>query len=83
MTAVGTWHSARRLLLLGSAVLVAGCDGPQSALVTAGRDAEQIASLFTVMAAGALIVWASVVAIAVYAIRTQRPAHSHRAANLL
>ncbi|HXG56138.1 MAG TPA: hypothetical protein VNJ03_12230 [Vicinamibacterales bacterium] len=48
---------------------MAGCDGPQSALVTAGRDAEQIASLFTVMAAGALIVWASVVAIAVYVVK--------------
>ena len=55
---------------------------PQSALVTAGRDAEQIAHLFTVMAVGTLIVWAAVVAIAVYAIRV-RGEHSERGANLL
>lgn len=61
----------------------AGCDGPQSALVTAGRDAEQIAHLFTVMAVGALLVWAAVVVIAVYAIRTNREVHSQRDANLL
>jgi len=61
---------------------VAGIDGPQSALVTAGRDAELIAQLFTVMAVGALVVWAAVVAIAVYVIRVHEP-HGERAANLL
>jgi cytochrome c oxidase subunit 2 len=55
---------------------------PQSALVTAGRDAEQIAQLFTVMAVGALGVWAAVIAIAIYVIRVRGP-HSQRAANLL
>jgi cytochrome c oxidase subunit 2 len=55
---------------------------PQSALVTAGRDAERIAELFLVMTAGALIVWAVVVALAVYAIRA-RETYSARAANLL
>lgn len=55
---------------------------PQSALDIAGRDAQQIAQLFTVMAIGALIVWAAVVGIAVYAIRVRRE-HSERAANLL
>src|SRR5918995_608054 len=57
-------------------------DMPQSALVTAGRDAERIAELFLVMTAGALIVWAVVVALAVYAIRA-RETYSARAANLL
>jgi cytochrome c oxidase subunit 2 len=69
--------------LLAGIVLAAGCDGPQSALVTAGRDAERIAELFTVMASGGLIVWVAVVVIAVYAIRTQRETHSQRAASLL
>jgi cytochrome c oxidase subunit 2 len=52
-------------------------------LVTAGRDAERIAQLFSVMAVGALIVWTAVVVIAVYAIRARRQAHSTWAANLL
>jgi cytochrome c oxidase subunit 2 len=56
---------------------------PQSALVTAGRDAERIAHLFTVMACGALIVWSAVVVIAVHAIRGRREPHGPRAANLL
>src|SRR5688572_30156884 len=55
---------------------------PQSALDTAGRDAEQIAHLFTVMAVGALIVWIAVVVIAVYTIRV-RGSHTPRTANLL
>src|SRR5688572_1804111 len=55
---------------------------PQSALDTAGRDAELIAQLFTVMTIGSLIVWAVVVAIAIYAIRV-RESHSPRAASLL
>ena len=73
---------ARQLCLLlcgiGGAL---SCGGPQSALVTAGTDAAHIADLFNVMAAGALIVWASVVAVAVYTIRV-RESHSERAANL-
>ena len=55
---------------------------PQSALDVAGRDAEQIAQLFSVMAVGALVVWAAVVAIAVYTIRA-RASHTQRTANLL
>ena len=54
----------------------------QSALVTAGRDAEQIAHLFIVMMVGALIVWVAVVAAAVYAIRVKQGAHTERDANL-
>jgi cytochrome c oxidase subunit II len=57
---------------------------PQSALVTAGRDAQHIAELFAVMTVGALLVWVAVVAIAVYTIRgREREPHSQRAANLL
>jgi cytochrome c oxidase subunit 2 len=54
----------------------------QSALVTAGRDAEQIADLFVVMMVGAIVIWTLVVAAAIYAIRVNRGAHSERDANL-
>lgn len=80
---MATTQISLRWLLLASAALIVGCDGPQSSLATAGRDAERIAKLFSVMAAGALIVWAAVVVIAIYAIRSRREAHSQRAANLL
>lgn len=72
----------RHSIPLVAAASVSACGGPQSTLVTAGRDAAQIAHLFTIMAIGALIVWAAVVGIAVYAIRV-REEHSERAAKLL
>lgn len=55
---------------------------PQSALATAGRDAERIADLFIVMASGALLVWVAVVAIAIYAIRHRDKPYSQRTASL-
>jgi cytochrome c oxidase subunit 2 len=61
---------------------LAGCDGPQSALVPAGPDAEQIVRLFAVMTAGAVVVWLAVVATAIYAIRTNRDTTSEREATL-
>ena len=76
-------RSVKTGLSLLTSVAIAGCGGPQSALVTAGRDAEQIAHLFTVMALGAVIIWAAVVGIAIYAIRSRREVHSQREANLL
>ena len=73
----------RQLCLLGIAVsATSACDGPQSALVTAGRDATDIAALFRVMTVGALIIWVAVVATAVYTIRVDE-SHSQRVANLL
>jgi cytochrome c oxidase subunit 2 len=68
--------------VLAAAGGLSACGGPQSALVPAGRDAAQIADLFTVMTVGTLMVWTAVVAIAVYTIRVREP-HSQRAANLL
>jgi cytochrome c oxidase subunit II len=70
------------LLLVAATGATSGCGGPQSALDVAGRDAAQIDDLFIVMTVGALIVWAAVVMIAVYAIRVREP-QSPRAANLL
>lgn len=64
-------------------VALTACAGPQSALVTAGRDAERIAGLWWWMAGGALLIWLAVVALSLYAIRGQRERHSERAANLL
>jgi cytochrome c oxidase subunit II len=72
-----------RCCVIGAAVCaLAACDGPQSALISAGRDAEHIAELFRVMALGAAIAWLAVVAIAVYSIRARGP-HNPRVAGLL
>jgi cytochrome c oxidase subunit 2 len=60
---------------------LSACDGPQSTLVPAGRDAEQIADLFNVMMAGSLVIWIAVVAAAIYAVRVGA-SHSRRAASL-
>lgn len=68
--------------LCGAAIVVSACDGPQSALVTAGQDATHIATLFNVMTVGALIVWAAVVLVAIYTIRVKQ-SHSQRTAKLL
>ena len=59
-----------------------GCGGPQSALLTAGKDAAQIADLFKVMAIGTLVIWVAVVVVAIYSVRFAE-SHSQRAANLL
>ena len=70
------------LPVLAAAASASACDGPQSALATAGRDADRLAELFYVMSVGAAIIWVAVVGIAVYAIRVGRP-HSERSANML
>jgi cytochrome c oxidase subunit 2 len=61
---------------------LSACGGPQSALLTAGRDAAQIADLFRVMTIGALVIWIAVVGVAIYSIRVGE-SHSQRAANVL
>ena len=67
----------------GLLLLLAGCDGPASALDPAGRGAADIALLFRIMAAGAAVVWAVVVAIGLYAgVLRPRP-HSRRSARWL
>ncbi len=64
-------------------VLVAACDGPQSALDVAGDGATRIADLFWGMAAGAAVIWIGVVGLAVYATRVRPGEHSGRTAKLL
>jgi cytochrome c oxidase subunit 2 len=62
---------------------LAGCSGPQSTLAPGGRGAQRIATLFWSMSAGAVLIWAVSVGLAVYAIfRTTGP-HSRRAARRL
>jgi cytochrome c oxidase subunit 2 len=80
---MGKRWSRAGLLLVVVALVITGCEGAQSALAPAGRDAERIAWLFWIMTVGALVVWTAVVVVAVYAIRFRRASHSHQAANLL
>ena len=47
----------RRGATLALALLLAGCDGPQSALSPGGSDAIQLGRLFWVMLAGAVALW--------------------------
>jgi len=56
-------------------LLLGGCDGPQSALQSAGRGADAIATLFYWMAAGAVVVWVVVIGLALYAMRARPGRH--------
>lgn len=49
-------------------MILASCDGAQSALAPAGRDAEQIRDLFAWMSGGALVIWGLVMTLALYAL---------------
>lgn len=62
----------RRLLVLASTAVIAGCGGPQSALSPAGRDAESIAALFAWMTGGAVVIWLVVMGLAVFAILSEK-----------
>jgi cytochrome c oxidase subunit 2 len=72
-----------RWITVISALLLAGCSGPQSALEPAGRGAERIAELFWWMTAGASLIWLAVVGFAIYAMRTQSESPSRRSATIL
>lgn len=76
----------RQLLRWASAIAAAmssACEGPQSALTPAGRDAESLADLFWNMAAGALLVWIVVIGLAAYIIYFRKAEYSRRGANAL
>jgi cytochrome c oxidase subunit 2 len=72
-----------RVLPGGLAVPVLACDGVQSSLSPAGRDAERVADLFWAMAAGAVVVWIGVIALALYYTATARGVASQRRDRLL
>lgn len=63
-----------------AAAFLAACDGPQSALDTAGREASAVAELFGVLLVGAAIIWILVIGTAVYAMRFRRAPHDARVA---
>jgi cytochrome c oxidase subunit 2 len=71
-----TWLPACALLLVG-------CQGPQSALAPAGRGAEAIAELFWWMAVGSLVIWVIVIGLSIYAIYVAPGRHKPWAAKLL
>src|SRR5271154_4345485 len=56
----GIRNLSRPLVQLGSAVALAGCGGPLSALSTAGPAADAIATLWWVMLAGSAAIFALV-----------------------
>jgi cytochrome c oxidase subunit 2 len=55
--------------------VVSGCDGPQSALAPSGAAARELASLWWVMAAGAVVIFLFVIGCAIYATRVAPRAH--------
>lgn len=55
------------LVLFAGTVCSSACEGPESALVPAGHDAARIYDLYFVMAIGALLVWALVIGLTLYA----------------
>ena len=64
-------------------ILVLACDGPQSALDPAGRDAERIGHLFWWMVGGAAAIWSAMVVLAIVCIRVDPERHRDRAARAL
>lgn len=75
----GGVHAAVRWGMVGAiSALLMGCDGRQSALAPAGREAAQLAWLFWWMAGGAAVIWAAVVGLGVYAIRVRPESFDQR-----
>lgn len=64
-------------------LFIPACSGPQSTLDPAGYGAQQIATLFWWMAAGAVFIWVVVIGIAIYATHVKHQPQSYRAARWL
>lgn len=74
---------ARRRLgggALGGLFVLWGCEGPQSALAPAGKDAEAIATLWWWMAGGAVVVWLAVATLLLAAVWARPAEHDPRQA---
>jgi cytochrome c oxidase subunit 2 len=56
---------------------VAGCEGPQSALEPLGPQARELAELWWIMAAGAVVIWLFVIGCAIYATRIRPAVHEN------
>lgn len=65
-------RGSRPLLAAVASAAALGCDGPQSSLEPAGRDAAHIAELFWLMTIGAVVIWVVVVALALHALYAKR-----------
>ncbi len=64
-------------------VALAGCDGIQSALDSAGREAEEVGRLFRVMVGAGAVIWLVVIGIAIWAVMYPPGKGSERAADRL
>jgi cytochrome c oxidase subunit 2 len=71
-----------RLAPLACALAVAACDGPQSVLEAHGPQARELAELWWIMAAGAVVIWLFVVGCALYATRLRPVEHENFAGTL-
>lgn len=60
-----------------------GCDGPQSALAPAARDAQRMADLFWGMTIAGALIWLAVTGLAIYAAYGQHSTQSERGGRLL
>jgi cytochrome c oxidase subunit 2 len=65
------------------ALSLSGCNGVQSALAPAGRDAQYLAGLFWWMAGGAVVIWVIVIGLFIYALRRPETHNRRRAAILI
>jgi cytochrome c oxidase subunit II len=65
------------------AVALGGCGGVQSALDPAGREAQDVATLFWAMLAGSAVIWLAVVGTAFYAARVRPGPHDERVGRAL
>lgn len=70
----------RPLIIAVGSLPLASCAGIQSALDPAGEEARQVATLFWVMTAAGLVIWAFMVALSLYASRAKRGPISEKAA---
>src|SRR5690606_14692338 len=82
-TAAPASRSHRAIALGIACQSLASCSGVQSALAPAAEEAEQVATLFWVMAAGGFIIWLLVVALSLYASRRNGGPVGERAAGRL
>ena len=79
----GLARGSRRTGIAGPACalpFLSGCNGPQSALDVAGREAAVVADLFWVMLAGSAVIWTLVIGTAIYATRIHRGPNDQRVA---
>ena len=82
MEATGRWAS-RTGVAMGSAILLAGCQGPQSTLNVAGREAAQMADLLWILVIAGTVIWVLVLGTAVYATKLSPGPVDDRIANVM